>query len=92
MSQLCKRVIYGIQMHGNVKSSYSLADAQENREVTVLDLVCDLGVFRSLISIGISPGRKVRILINRKKVVLVTVDNSIIALSRDIASKVIVGE
>jgi len=79
-------------MHGDVRSSYSLADARENREVTVLDLVCDLGVFRSLISIGISPGRKVRILINRKKVVLVAVDNSIIALSRDIASKVIVGE
>ena len=78
-------------MHGDVGLGHSLADAREDRELTVLDLVCDLSVFRSLISIGISPGRKVRILINRKKVILVVVDNSIIALSRDIASRVIVG-
>ncbi len=82
----------GIHTHGDVGSGHSLVDARENREVTVLDLVCDLSVFRSLISIGISPGRKIRILINRKKVVLVVVDNSIIALSKDIASGVIVGE
>jgi len=79
-------------MYGDVESSHSLADARENMEVTVQDLACDLSVFRSLISIGISPGRKMRILINRKKVVLIVVDNSIIALSKDIASKVIVGE
>lgn len=79
-------------MHGDAGSSHSLADAQENREVTILDLACDLSVFRSLVFIGISQGRKIRILINRKKVVLVAVDNSIIALSEDVASRIIVGE
>jgi len=79
-------------MHGDVRSSYSLADVRDNKEVTVLDLECDLNVFRYLISIGISPGRKIRTLINQKKVVLVAVDNSIVALSEDIASRIIVGE
>ena len=92
MSQLCNRITYGIHMHGDAGSSHSLAGAQENREVTILDLACDLSVFRSLVSIGISPGRKIRILINRKKVILVVVDNSIVALSKDIASRVIVDE
>jgi len=80
-------------LRDDVESSHStLADIQENREVTVLDLACELSVFRSLVSIGISPGRRIRILINRKKVVLVAVDNSIIALSEDVASRIIVGE
>jgi len=75
-----------------MSSQSTLADIRDNRDVTIIHLACDLNVFRSLVSIGISPGRKIRILINRKKVVLVVVDNSIIALSEDLASKIIVGE
>jgi len=83
----------GTHLRDDVESSHStLADTWEHKEVTILDLACELSVFRSLVSIGISPGRKIRILINRKKVVLVAIDNSIISLSEDVASRIIVGE
>lgn len=46
--------------------------------------------FRRLVSLGLAPGREVRVHVN-SSVVVVEVDNSVLVLDRQLASKVIVG-
>jgi len=60
---------------------------------TILDLTCNIDSFRILASFGLAPGRKLRVLINKgESVLLVEIDNSIVALSKEIASKILVSD
>ena len=47
--------------------------------------------FRLLVSLGLAPGREVRVHVNGS-VVVVEVDNSVLVLDRQLASKIMVGD
>ena len=73
-------------------NEWKLSDIKERETVTIRDLRCDLTFYRLLMSIGVAPGRIVTVLVNRKGVILVGIENSIIALDKNVASKIIVGD
>jgi len=68
---------------------YSLATTKGKK--VIISIRDDTENFRRLISLGLAPGREVRILINNG-VTVVEFDNSILVLDRELALKVIVGD
>lgn len=82
-------------IHDSVQSDtneWKLSDIREGKTVTIRDLRCDLTSYRLLISIGVAPGRIVSVLVNCKGILLVGIENSIIALDKNVASRIIVGD
>jgi len=68
----------------------SLATAQEGEEVTVASIVGGRGAVRKLMSMGIVPGKKLKILGRRGCAMLVSVNGSKFIIGRGLAMKVIV--
>ena len=51
----------------------------------------EIGEFKRLISLGLVPGREVKVYVNGS-VIVVEVDNSVLVLDRQLASKIMVGD
>ena len=62
-------------------------------EVLIKEIKCDFNLFRELASMGIAPGRKIKVIARVKKgPLIVGFENSMLAISKEIALKIMVGD
>ncbi len=69
----------------------SLIDTKD--KVVIKEINCDFELFRKLASMGIAPTRKIKVITRVKSgPLIVGFENSILAISKEIALKIMVGD
>jgi len=69
----------------------TLIEAKE--EVIIKEIKCDFYLFRKLASMGIAPSRKIKVIARVKNgPLIVGFENSMLVISTEIASKIMVGD
>ena len=62
-------------------------------EVVIKEINCDFDLFRKLASMGIAPSKKIEVVARVKKgPLIVGFENSVLVISKEIASKIMVGD
>jgi len=74
----------------SLNSKIPLAMLREGDEGIVIDIIGGRGVISKLLSLGIVPGKKVKVLGNRGGAILISINGSKFVVGRGLAMKVIV--